>query len=108
MFAETTRLRLTIQGDVVLIIDVSQMADAPDSFSKMVFALAHASQGIRTNIAAGVGRPPILILVGSDPLTALASEAMAQDQYGGVRGHLCVTLDEALALAREKLSNLPS
>jgi hypothetical protein len=104
LFAELIRLRLSIQGDVALILDFADTTNNPDAFSRMVFALAQASQGIKDGKAAGVGRPPILIFVGSGPIADIASQAMEQEQYGGVRGHLCASKDEALALAREKLS----
>ncbi len=103
MFAEFIRLRLAIQGGVALIVDVSDPANSPDSFSRMVFALAEAAQGIRAGRAAGVNGPPITIFVGSGPTAALASQAIEQEQYGGVKGHLCTSHDEALSLAREKL-----
>jgi hypothetical protein len=104
MFAEFIRLRLAIQGDVALIIDVSPTTNHPDSFSRMAFALSKAAQGIKTGREVGIDRPPITIFVGSDPIAALASQAMGQEQYGGVTGHLCTSRDEALALARAKLS----
>jgi hypothetical protein len=104
MFSEFIRLRLSIQGDVALIVDVTDTTSRPDAFSQMMFALAEASQGIRASQAAGVGGPPITIFVGSGLAASLASQAIAQEQYGGVRGHLCTSLDEALSLAREKLS----
>ena len=104
MFAEFIQLRLAIQGDVALILDVSDTTNHPDSFSRMVLALSKAAQGIRTGRAAGVDRPPILIFVGTGLIATLASQAMGQEQYGGVAGHLCTSHEEALALAREKLS----
>ncbi len=70
----------------------------------MVIALAAASRGVRASQEAGVSGPPITIFVGSGPVAALASQAMEQEQYGGVKGHLCTSHEEALALAREKLS----
>lgn len=101
LFAEITRLRLAIQDDVVLIIDLT---GGKPAFSQTVIALAEASSGIRAGRAAGIDRPPITIFVGSGVLADLASKAMAQRQYGGVKGHLCATKDEALALAREVLA----
>lgn len=100
MFAEFIRLRLAIQGPVALIMDISQV---PDSFSEMAAALAEAGKGIRADKAAGVGQPPLLIFVGSGSITAIASEAMGQEQYGGVRGHLCASIEEALAFAEARL-----
>jgi hypothetical protein len=104
MFAEIIPLRMTIQGDVALIIDFSATTNHPNSFSKMVFTLAEAAQGIKAGRAAGVSRPPILIFVGTGPIADIASQAIEQEQYGGVKGHLCASQDEALALARAKLS----
>ena len=101
MFAEITRLRLTIQGNVALIIDFS---DDPASFSQLVVGLAEASRAIQAGKAAGINRPPLTIFVGTSTMTELASQAMGQKQYGGVQGHLCATKDEAIALARTKLS----
>lgn len=99
-FAEITQLRLAIQGDVVLILD---LRGARTNFSQMVAALAQAADGIRAGRAAGIDRPPITIFVGSGILADFASKAMGQRQYGGVKGHLCATQDEAIALAREVL-----
>lgn len=100
MFAEFIRLRLAIQGPVALIMDISQV---PDSFSEMAAALAEAGKGIRAGKTAGVGQPPLLIFVGSGSVTAIASEAIDQDQYGGVRGHLCTSIEEALTFAETHL-----
>jgi len=104
MFAKFIQLRLAIQGDVALIVDVSDTTDNPDSFSHMVFALAEAAQGIREGRAVGIKRPPFVVFVGAGPIATLVAQAMEQEQYGGVRGQLCESHDEALALAREKLS----
>lgn len=104
MFAEFIQLRLAIQGDVALILDVSADTGNPDSFNQMVFSLAEAARGIKAGKAAGLHRPPIIIYVGSGKIAALASQAIGQEQYGGVKGYLCTSQDEALALAREKLS----
>ena len=104
MFAEFIQFRLAIQGDVALILNFSEVANHPDAFSQLVFALAEASQGIKAGKAAGVASPPIVIFVGAGPIATLASQAMEQAQYGGVRGHLCASYDEALALARSKLT----
>jgi hypothetical protein len=101
MFAELTQLRLTIQGDVAQILDLT---GARVPFSQVMIALAEASSGIRAGRAAGIDRPPIMIFVGSGILADLASSAMGQRQYGGVKGHLCASKEEALALAREMLS----
>jgi hypothetical protein len=101
MFAEFTRLRLAIQGDVAVILDLS---GGKAAFSQVVMALAEASSGIKAGRAAGIDRPPIMIFVGAGILADLASKAMAQRQYGGVKGHLCATQDEAIALAHEILS----
>lgn len=101
MFAEFTRLRLAIQGDVALIIDLSS---AKAAFSQTVVAMAEASSGIKAGRAAGIDRPPIIIFIGSGVLADLASKSMGQRQYGGVKGHLCASKDEALALAREVLA----
>jgi hypothetical protein len=104
MFSQFTSLRLTISGDVVLILDFGLFND-PQSFSKLVRSLAEASQGIRVSRAAGVARPPITIFVGSGPMVAIASEAMGQEQYGGVRRRMCSSLDEAITLARSLLTS---
>ncbi|MBN1200563.1 MAG: hypothetical protein JXJ20_01785 [Anaerolineae bacterium] len=104
LFAEFIPLRLAIQGDVALILDFSSVVSKPNSFSPMVLSMAEASRGVRASKEAGVGRPPITIFVGSGPIANLAAQAMEQEQYGGTRGHLCATYDEALALARAKLS----
>lgn len=101
MFAEFTRLRLASKGDVAVIVDISG-AKAP--FSQTVMALAEASSGIKAGRAAGIDRPPIMIFVGTGILADLASKAMGQRQYGGVKGHLCATKDEALSLARQILA----
>jgi hypothetical protein len=101
LFEELTRLRLAIQGEVALILDLSS---ARAAFSQTVIALAEASSGIKSGRAAGIDRPPIVIFVGTGILADLASKAMGQRQYGGVKGHLCATKDEALALAREVLA----
>lgn len=101
MFAEFTRLRLAAKGDVAVILDISN-ARAP--FSQTVIALAEASSGIKAGRAAGIDRPPIMIFVGTGVLAELASKAMGQRQYGGVKGHLCATKDEALSLARQILA----
>ncbi|MBN1311933.1 MAG: hypothetical protein JXB30_10980 [Anaerolineae bacterium] len=101
MFAEFTRLRLEIENDVALIIDIRGNKAA---FSQVMVAMAKASRGIRDGKAAGVKSPPIIIFVGSGILADLAANAMAQKQYGGVKGHLCTSTDEALALAREILA----
>ncbi|MBN2304365.1 MAG: hypothetical protein JXQ72_07815, partial [Anaerolineae bacterium] len=74
------------------------------AFSQLVVALSAASQGIKTHKETGTGGPPILIFIGTNPIVELASTAIEQDQYGGVGAHLCASHDEALALAREKLS----
>jgi hypothetical protein len=103
MFAEFTRLRLAIQGEVALILD---LRDGKAAFSQTVIALAEASSGIKAGRAAGIDRPPIIIFVGTGVLADLASKAMGQRQYGGVKGHLCATKDEALALARQMLSSI--
>jgi hypothetical protein len=103
MFAEFIRLRMALQGSVALILDVSRTTDDRYAFSKMVYALAEASQGIKASKVAGL-RPPIIIFVGSGPVTDLAAQAIKQEQYGGVGALLCASVDEALALAREKIS----
>jgi hypothetical protein len=105
MFAEFISLRQAIQGDVAMVLDVMDVTNNPASFSKMVMALGEAAQGIKAGKAAGLA-PPITFFVGTDPITALASEAIEQKQYGGARGQLCATVDEALAQARAKLASL--
>jgi hypothetical protein len=100
MFAELTRLRLSIGGPVALIVDSS---GTPISFSQMVIVLSEASHAVKASKEAG-GQPPITIFIGSGRLAELVSQAMGQRQYGGVSGHLCTTLDEALTLARKKLA----
>jgi hypothetical protein len=70
----------------------------------MAFALSKASEGVKTSRAASLDRPPIIFFVGAGLVADLAAQAMEQEQYGGVAGHLCASHDEALALAREKLS----
>lgn len=104
MFGEFIRLRMAIQGPVVLILDLHNTTNSPDAFSKMVLALANAAQGIRASKSSQFKQPPVTIFVGSGELVSLAAEAVGQDQYGGVKGDLCATYDEALTLARAKLS----
>jgi hypothetical protein len=104
MFAEFIPLRLTIPGKIALIIDFGSTLDSPDAFSNMVMALSEASRGIRAGKQAGVSGPPITIFVGSGPVAAIASQAVGQDQYGGVRAELRSTMEEALALARARLA----
>ncbi|NLX09536.1 MAG: hypothetical protein GXY36_07760 [Chloroflexi bacterium] len=106
MFAEVTHLRLELQGDVVLIIDFRETVKDSTAFTKLVTALAEAGRGIRAGRAAGIVRPPITIFVGSGPLTSLAAQSIEQAQYGGVRGLLSNSPEEALVLAREKLAEL--
>lgn len=104
MFKEFVPLRMTIKGNAVLIVDLSATMDTPDAFSQMVVGLAEAATGIKAHKASGVASPPILILIGSGLVADIAAQAIAQDQYGGVKAHLCASRDEALALARTKLS----
>jgi hypothetical protein len=103
MFGQFISLRMTIQDRVALILDFTSTIANPEAFGIMVQALAQASRGIRASREAGVGGPPITIFVGSGPIAAIASEALEQEQYGGVRGQLCVSRDDALTLARSLL-----
>lgn len=103
MFAEVIRLRQAIHGTVVLILDVTSTISEPDAFSTMVAALANARHGIKASKTVGL-QPPITIFVGSGSVMDLAAQAITQEQYGGVGAHLCISYDEALTLAREKLS----
>lgn len=68
-----------------------------------MLALSEASRGVKASQVAGVSGPPITIFVGSGPMMTLIAQAIEQEQYGGVRGNLCASLGEAIALAREKL-----
>ncbi len=104
MYNDYISLRMPIPGQVALIIDVGKTVQGPDSFSNMVIALAEISKGIRTSKSAGFTSPPIVILVGSGMIADLVAKAPEQEQYGGVRGLLCSSYEEALALAREKLA----
>ena len=106
MFAEITRIRLELQGDVALIVDLRETVKDSIAFAKLVAALAEAGRGIRAGRAAGIVRPPITIFVGSGPLVALAAQSIEQKQYRGVRALICNSPEEALALAREKLAEL--
>jgi hypothetical protein len=104
MFAQFIPLRLTIPGHVALIIDLSEALDRTDSFGNLVRALAEASRGVQASKAADASGPPITIFVGTDSIVGLASQAMGQPPYGGVKGRLCVSRDEALTLARDLLA----
>jgi hypothetical protein len=104
MFAQFIDIRKTINGPLALIIDFNNTINAADAFSRIVFTLAEAARGIRASKQAQLAGPPILIFVGSGSLANLVTEAIEQEQYGGAKAHLCATQEEALALAREKLS----
>jgi hypothetical protein len=104
MFAQFIRIRQTINGPIALIIDFKNTDNAPNAFSRVVYSLAEAARGIRASKQAQLAGPPILIFVGSGSLADLVTQAIEQEQYGGTRAHLCATQEEALALAREKLS----
>ena len=104
MFAQFIHIRQTIDGPTALIIDLNNTNNAPDAFSRVVLTLAEAARGIRASKQAQLAGPPILIFVGSGSLADLVTQAVEQEQYGGAKAHLCATQEEALALAREKLS----
>lgn len=104
MFAEFIPLRQTIQGPMALIVDLNETNSVPDAFGRIVIALAEAAKGIRASKEAQLGGPPILIFVGSGFMAELSADAVEQEQYGGTKAQLCTTLEEALALAREKLA----
>ena len=105
MFAQFIPLRTAIQGDVALILDVTNVISQPNAFTEMVFALANAAKGIKASKAAGL-KPPITVFVGSGEMADLAAQAIEQEQYGGTKAHLCASQDDALALVREKLNFL--
>jgi fructose-specific component phosphotransferase system IIB-like protein len=105
MFQQMIPMRLAIRGKLVLILDFTKALDHPESFGLMSLAMAQASRGIRVSRDVGVDGPPITIYVGTGPIVAIASEAMEQDQYGGVRGQLCASRDEAITLARTLLAS---
>lgn len=104
MFAKFIPLRMAIQGPVVLIVDLSATSAGPDAFSQMVVALAEAGRGIKAGKQAGVGGPPMVIMVGAGVVADIAAQSLDQEQYGGTRADLCATYEEALALARTKLA----
>lgn len=104
MFGKFIPMRLAIQGSVVFIIDFSATMDQPEAFGTMVQALAGAARGVQVSKAVGVSGPPITIFVGSGAVAEIASQAMEQEQYGGVKGRLCVSLEDALTLARTLLA----
>lgn len=104
MFKEFLPLRMTMQGNVALIVDLAAITNAPDAFSRLVMVLAEAGHGIKVHKASGVASPPILIFVGTGPVADIAAQAIDQDQYGGVKADLCASRDEAVALARTKVS----
>lgn len=100
MFGEITRHRMSINGPSALIIDCS---NTMDSFNVMMTAMAEASQAIKKS-RESVGQAPILIFVGTGLLAEIAAKSMGQSQYGGVSGELRPTREEAIAIAREKLT----
>ena len=104
MFGQFIGIRQTIQGPVALIVNLNNTNNGPDAFSRIVYALAEAARGIRASKQAHTGGPPILVFVGSGSLANLTTHAIVQDQYGGTNAHLCETVEEALALARQKLA----
>ena len=101
MFAKFTQLRLAIQGTVALIVDFSE---AKVGFNQTAVALTEAFKGVKAGKAAGVDRPPIIILVGSGVIANVTSKAMTKVPHGYANNHLCASKDEALSLARELLS----
>lgn len=108
LFPQIVALRQTMPPQVVMVIDLGGSLHTPDAFSQMVLALAEASHGVRASRASGLPSAPTTIFVGSGIVAEVAAQSMAQEQYGGVGGSLCATLDEAYALARAKLASVAS
>lgn len=106
MFRDYLAIRETMpeQDSVVFIINFNDTNDVPDAFSRIVYGMDEAARGIRTSRELLGGQPPILIFVGDDALTRMVAASVVQEQYGGSNSHQCPTVDEALALAREKLA----
>ncbi len=100
MYSQFISLRRNIPGYAALIIDVRETMNDPAGFSQMMLAMAEASRGIKAGQAAGLSGPPRLIMVGEGPMAGIAAEGMAQEQYGGVKGEVCPTLEEAIERAR--------
>jgi hypothetical protein len=71
----------------------------------MVVALAEAGRGIKAGKAAGIGGPPMVIMVGAGLVADIAAQSLNQEQYGGSKADLCANYAEALVLARAKLAS---
>jgi hypothetical protein len=104
MFDQTFRLIADPKEPFVQIVDLSSI-DSTGDFSQMLAAMGHAASMSRNSRAAGIGRPPSLVFVGTGPLAKLAANAMGQTQYGGAGGHICSSREEAIVLARTLLTS---
>lgn len=107
MFQRYIALRQSINGPAALIFDFKNAHDAPNAFTRIMYALAEAAKGIRASKQAQTSGPPILIFVGDGYSASMVTQAIEQRQYGGRQAYLCTTQEEALALAREQLSAPP-
>lgn len=103
LLAQLTAQRQRMDCPVVVILDVAELAL---SFEKVTMALNRAAWHIRAQREHGSQLPLQYVFIGTDAMVALVSDAMNQDQYGGVGGHLVATWDEALAHARRLLADI--
>jgi len=95
---ETFTLVEEIGGPVYSIMDVRQLSI---SFSDLVLGMGMLTRG---EMALFTDPRLRLIAVGASGLAAMGAKALSQAQYGNLSVHLCDTVDEAIAYAREQVA----
>ncbi len=98
LLADVKQCRERLAQPCVVILDVTAVQV---DFTEIVFALADAARQIREMRAAHAVLPAQYVFVGSGEIVEIAAQAMGQDQYGGIGGQMCASMDEALAYARD-------
>lgn len=98
LLAGVKQCRERLAQSCVVILDVSAIQV---NFSEIVFALSAGARQIHEMRANHAILPTQYIFVGSGDIVGIAAQAMGQDQYGGIGGQMCASMDEALAYARD-------
>ncbi len=97
-FNEAIHSRLeTISPDHVLWV-ISDLSGVTINFADAIFGLAEAARG---STGAFRDRRVRMVLIGVGDMIKFLVNAAEQSQYGGVKGHVCSSLEEALAYCRE-------
>src|SRR5574341_1561054 len=92
-FNEAIHSRLDALGPDELLWVISDLTGVTINFADAIFGLAEAA---KASIGAFRDRRVRMVLIGVGDMIKFLVNAAEQKQYGGVKGHVCASMEEAL------------